>query len=116
MHVRPAELNDIQLLIRLGRQLLEMHLEFDNDYYRFEENFDELFADWLKKQIETPSYLLLVAEEINPEKRLIGFISGFIKTLSPWFRHKSVGHIAYMIVDPKFRKLGVGRSLSLVAD
>jgi GNAT superfamily N-acetyltransferase len=39
---------------------------------------------------------------------MIGFISGFIKALYPWFCTKTVGHISYLIIEPDYRSKGIG--------
>ncbi|MCJ7740279.1 GNAT family N-acetyltransferase [Candidatus Microgenomates bacterium] len=116
MHTREAIIDDLPQLVALGRQLLEMHLSYDPEYYLLEDNFDELFGNWIKGEFDKPNSLLMVAEETEPEKKIIGFISGFIKYLYPWFRTKNVGHIGYLIVDPTFRQKGVGKTLSQAAD
>ncbi len=37
-------MEDVTQLVRLGRNLLDLHTQFDLDYYRLEESFDELFG------------------------------------------------------------------------
>lgn len=115
MHVRPAELKDIPQLVNLGKQLFDLHLEFDSAYYQIEDNFSEHFDEWIKNQIANPSSLLLIAEN-ETDQSIAGFISGFMKSLYPWFKTKTVGHISYLIIDPKFRKLGVGKMLMTAAE
>jgi hypothetical protein len=102
MHVRPAEPKDIPQLVNLGRQLFDLHLEFDGAYYQTEDNFAEHFSEWIKNQIANPSALLLIAEN-ETDQSIAGFISGFMKSLYPWFKTKTVGHISYLIIRPEFR-------------
>lgn len=109
MHIRSAEMKDIPQIVSLGRQLFELHVQYDNDYYELEDDFDKLFADWTKNYINHHSQFIIVAETENNE--VIGFIAGFIKSLYPWFHIKSVGHISFMAIDNKFRKIGIGRLL-----
>lgn len=108
MNIRPAELKDIERVTQLGRQLLDLHATFDKDYYTLEENFNVLFSEWVKEQITTPQRFVFVAEE---ENLIVGFISGFLKALYPWFRTKSVGHISYLVVDKNFQQRGIGKLL-----
>ena len=110
MHARLAEAKDIPQLIKLGRELLEMHFQFDNSYYQIEENFDESFSNWIQNTLNTSSQFIFVAEN-NDKTKIIGFISGFIKPLYPWFKIKSVGHISYLFVHSQYRKQRVGKSL-----
>jgi len=109
MHIRQAKIDDIPQIVRLGKQLFELHVQYDSNYYALEDNFDELFADWAKNYMNHHSQFIIVAETENSE--VIGFVAGFIKSLYTWFRIKSVGHISFMIIDEKFRKIGVGKLL-----
>lgn len=113
MHVRPAQIYDIPQLISLGRQLWELHISFDQEYYQLEENFDDLFGNWLKEQINSPNQFIFVAQDSTGV--VVGFIAGFIKALYPWFKTKSVGHVSYLVIDPAFRHIGVGRLLESYA-
>lgn len=114
MHIRPAELNDIGALVKLGKTLLSLHTVYDFEYYDLEDNFDELFANWVKDQLNHPYQFIIVAQ--NPtDGKIVGFISGFIKYLYPWFKTKSVGHISYIIVDHNFRRQGIGNLLENAA-
>lgn len=119
MHIRPAITEDIPQLIKLGRNLLDIHYTFDPDYYTLEENFDESFGNWLKEQLIYPNQFILVATDEQspnnnlpiPSYQIIGFISGFIKALFPWFKTKTVGHISYLVIDPSFRQKSIGKQL-----
>lgn len=114
MHIRPAEPNDIPALVTLGKTLLSLHTVYDYQYYELADNFDELFGNWIKDQLSRPYQFIIVAQ--NPaDGKIIGFISGFVKYLYPWFKTKSVGHISYMIIDHKFRRRGVGKILENAA-
>lgn len=115
MHIRAATLDDVPQLVKLGRQLLTLHTEYDSDYYQLEENFDDSFGSWVKDQLNHPYQFILIAQ--NPvDYKIIGFISGFIKSLFPWFKTKSVGHISYMIIEDNFRHKGIGKLLETEAN
>ncbi len=109
MHIRTAEIKDIPQIVNLGKQLFELHAKLDREYYFLEDNFSELFGNWVKNYLAQNSQFIIVAEE--SKEHIIGFIAGFIKSLYPWFRLKNVGHISFMVIDEKFRKKGVGRLL-----
>ena len=111
MHIRPAKIEDLPSLIQLGKHLLELHSEFDYDYYQLTENFDELFGSWIKNQLNQPNQFILVAQTQDIPVKIIGFISGFLKSLYPWFRTKTVGHISYLVVDKESRQKGIGKLL-----
>ncbi|MBI4990741.1 GNAT family N-acetyltransferase [Candidatus Gottesmanbacteria bacterium] len=106
-----VNLDDIPSLLRLGRQIFLTHQNFDYTYYELEGNFDELFTNWIKQHINQPQQFILVAIESEESPDIVGFISGFLKALYPWFKTKTVGHISYLVVDPQFRQKGVGKLL-----
>ena len=66
MEITKATINDVLLIAEFGRRLNKLHLEFDPEYYTFDEkNFTYAFSEWLKNQIAFPSSIILVAKENN---------------------------------------------------
>lgn len=109
MQITKATIEDIPLITTFGQSLIKMHYDFDPEYYMFDEDgFSPAFTDWLKGQITIPSSIIWVAKENDS---VIGFISGFVKYLFPWFRIKKVGHISFMFIDEGSRRKGVGKQL-----
>ena len=120
MHiVREASEKDLPVLVKLGKQLLDLHFEFDPEYYDLEENAGLLFRDWLVSQLAQPNQFIFVAEVQNTGPRngeIVGFISGFIKSLYPWFKTRRVGHVSYLVIDSACRNQGIGKLLSDESD
>ena len=112
MNIRLARHADIPQIITLGKQLLDLHFEFDQKYYDLEASFDRDFYNWAAEQIGFPGKFILVAEENGI---ITGFISGFIKYLFPWFKTKQVGHISYLVIDKSKRSKGAGKLLETEA-
>lgn len=110
MHIRLAQIEDLPQIVLLGRSLLDLHKEYDNDYYQLEENFDGLFGNWVRGQLNNLSQFIIVAQN-STDNKISGFISGFVKPLFPWFKTKSVGHISYLVIDESYQKQGVGKLL-----
>ncbi|MBI2611224.1 GNAT family N-acetyltransferase [Candidatus Gottesmanbacteria bacterium] len=109
MIIRRAEEKDIPMITKLGEGLTSLHLEFDPDYYVYDrEGFSASFSQWLRTQIPLLTSLLLVAEENG---NIVGFMSGFIKYLFPWYSIKRVGHISFTFIDGNFRGRGIGSKL-----
>lgn len=116
MIIRRAEEKDIPPITKLGEGLTSLHLEFDPDYYVYDrEGFSTSFSQWLASQIPLSSSLLLVAEENDQpagrQGNIVGFMSGFIKYLFPWYSIKRVGHISFTFIDKNFRGQGIGSKL-----
>lgn len=112
MHIRSAETKDVGDIIRLGKDLLKIHEQLDPGYYRLEDDFDVSFGRWVRSCLGNPNQFIFVAKK---DAKIIGFISGFIKFLYPWFHTKTVGHISYMIVDKAYRNQGIGKLLEQAA-
>ncbi len=109
MKIIKATTEDIPLLANFGKKLTKLHFDFDPDYYTFDESgFGPAFSDWLRNQIGIQSSIILVAKENN---QVIGFLSGFVKYLFPWYVIKRVGHISFMFIDENYRRKGVGKEL-----
>lgn len=118
MHIRLAFTKDIESITELGQQLLFLHQTFDPDYYILEEDFRQKFSDWTKYQLKSLNQFIIVAEkEFNsPEnKKIVGFISGYLKSLFPWFKIKNVGHVSFLVVDQNFLRQGVAIQLEQAA-
>lgn len=114
MHIRKAQNSDVDKITQLGLHLLHLHNGFDETYYDLEENTIIHFKNWVLSQINSQNSFILVAYTINQynnQHNIVGFISGFIKYLFPWFKIKKVGHISFMVVDPASRRSGIGRTL-----
>lgn len=109
VYIRGALEGDIVSIVGLGKQLLHLHSSFDGGYYQLEEDFDNQFSSWVKNQLNSHFQFIIVA--IDENNQVVGFISGFLKNLYPWFKVKTVGHISYLVVDPTVRNKGIGKLL-----
>jgi ribosomal protein S18 acetylase RimI-like enzyme len=108
MTIRELKQQDFPEVAKLGKDLLLLHAGYDPSYYELEENFDELYTHWLNGNLNSLYQFILVAEENG---KVVGFISGFIKSLYSWFKTKSVGHVGYLAVDINHRRQGIGKML-----
>lgn len=114
--IGPAEIFDIDEIVSLSCQLFEKHRDLDPEYYQSEADYSAKIRNWAGQQLNSPSQFLLVAKEDGKNKKVRGFISGYIKNLFPWFKIKSVGHISFLAVYPEFQKKGVGGMLNEAAE
>jgi len=108
MHTRLATIDDIPQLVSLGKSLLELHGTWDPPYYQLTQDFDSQFGQFIQQHISHPYQFVIVMEK---DTQIVGFVSGFVKSLYPWFTVKSVGHITYLITLPDMRQLGIGEIL-----
>lgn len=115
MHIRTASLNDLPGIVHLGKELMSQHQDIDCEYYKLENNFGDLFGNWVKDMVQNPMQLFIVAVD-DQTRTVIGFISGYVKNLYPWFCIKKVGHISFLIVSLRFRKKGIGKALEKAAN
>lgn len=109
MLIRMAKPEDLEQIVHLGKQLLELHAEWESDYYALEDNFNDSFASWITEQTTNLSKFLYLAEDNG---KIVGFISGYLKTLYPWFKTKTVGHISFLYILPDYRRKKIGRLLT----
>jgi len=108
MRIRPAQTEDTASIINLGHCLISEHQKLDLFHYQVEEDFSGLFSNWVRDTMANLNHFIIVAENEEDESKIIGFISGFIKVLYPWFKQKYIGHISFLVVDPAFRNKNIG--------
>lgn len=108
MDIRPATLSDIDLLSDLINLIICQHIGFDQGYYQTNNEKEKHIMNWIKDCLSSNVKFIFVAEE---NSKIVGFISGYIKPLLPWFSQKYVGHISYLIIKPNLRRKGVGKLL-----
>lgn len=107
---KPEDINAISIL---WLQLMDLHHRIDPQYYSLKEDRQAIFCQWLTYQLKSPTQFFFVAEEDSTagESNIKGFISGYIKSLYPWFITPSVGHISFLVIDKKHRRKGIGKLL-----
>jgi len=115
IEIYPAETNDIADIVNLSCRLFEIHRNIDPEYYQASADYNAKIRTWAEQQVNSPSQFLLVARD-SQSKKAVGFISGYIKFLFPWYKIKSVGHISFLSVDPEWQKKGIGKQLNYEAE
>ena len=111
INITPADHNDIEQIVLLTKQLLISHLDYDGEYFQLDVNHRQAITDWVKYHLGAANQFILVARPDAGQPEICGFISGYIKPLFPWFKIKQVGHISFLAVKEKWRRLGIGRQL-----
>lgn len=114
--IKPAENKDIPEIVNLFSELLELHKTIDPDYYQYEADYTSKLNSWAEQILNsTTQFILVFTDKVNDEERVLGFISGYIKYLFPWYKIKSVGHISFLVVGKKYQNKGIGKNLEEAA-
>lgn len=107
MIIRSGEKKDILSILELWIDTINWHAELDRDFTLASDgikNFDLV----LTNAISNSSQVVLVAEE---NKVIIGFLYGYIKKYTGFFRRRIVAHISDIAVNEEHRRKGVGTAL-----
>jgi ribosomal protein S18 acetylase RimI-like enzyme len=108
MLIREAQTKDIPQIIEMGKKIFEQHEMYDLSYYKTLDNFEDLYRQWVENQINTSTQFIFVACD---NEEITGFVSGYSKSLFPWFHLKTVGHISFLFVKENFRNKKIGTML-----
>lgn len=108
--IRQGTINDLDNIVELSAQLFEKHYKIDPEYFEPESDYTAKMRIWAEQQTTSANLFLSVAFD-DQNKKICGFISGFIKYLFPWYKIKSVGHISFLAVYPEFQNMGIGKQL-----
>lgn len=106
-NVRKGSEEDIKDIIDLWLLTINQHAEFDKDFVLDSDgklNFQFVLETALRDQTQ----VLYVAKE---DTKVIGFLYGYIKLHSGFFKKRVIAHISDITVKDKFRRKGVGTEL-----
>lgn len=106
MTVRHARKGDTDGILRLMRQLIELHARIDRRYKRFKE-YRGLKA-YILQAVASKNKWLLVAED---NKKIIGYLIVEIEPAPFYFKNRRVAKIADAAVDVRWRRKGALRSM-----
>lgn len=109
MMIRKAINKDTDAIIYFMMKLrkLEHNLtDFVNDNKKTR-NF--LLNEFILKRINHKDYFFFVAEENN---KIIGTIVGWKEFISPVYKNENVLYLCDAIVDPAYRRRGIGKDLA----
>ena len=106
--VRRATEADLDSIVKLGRELIEYHIKFD-EYYRFKENIDETARKFHLENITAENTMLLVTE-VSSE--IVGFTLGKIRKTPPIFQIEEFGLVIDLYVKKEYRRKRIGEKLT----
>ena len=108
--IRPAEGDDVDLIVELWWQLVSEHQRIDPFYWGLAEESEARlrYRDLKARQLADPEQIHLAAEVRG---RLAGYIHGSIVKRRDYYRAISCGRVDEVVVDVNFRRQGVGKAL-----
>lgn len=109
IHIRPARLDDVPALGRLGALMVTTHHAFDpKRFIAAGPHTEEGYGSFLGQQLDEPNIIVLVAVD---ENRVIGYTYAGIEGRDYMSLRGPAGVLYDIVVDPGHRRGGVGRAL-----
>jgi len=105
--IAKAEKEDIKDIVNIWTETIDWHSQFDEDFTLDKEGKTN-FSFMVSKALYEPSQVVYVAKS---EDKVIGFLFGYTKKHSGFFKKRVIAHISDIAVDEDFRRLGVGSKL-----
>lgn len=105
--IMKGEEEDLEDIVKLWVEIIEWHTSIDSNFALDIEG-KENFTTMLRNAFNDLSQVVYVAKE---KDMLIGFLYGYIKNLSGFFKHRTVAHISDIAVRDNYRRRGIGTTL-----
>ncbi len=107
IHISKAEKGDIKDIVQIWVKTIEWHANFDEDF-TLDKDGKTNFSFMVSKALYEPSQIVYVARS---DDKIIGFLFGYTKKHSGFFKKRVIAHISDIAVDEDFRRLGIGSKL-----
>lgn len=103
VQLRTAHKNDIDILFEFERALIKFEREFNQDFEDTQFHYYDIL-----ELIDSPKSEVIVA---IVDDEIVG--SGYAKLKEPksYMKHELYGHLGFMYVKPKFRRLGINQKI-----
>ena len=98
---------DIGEILNLWTQTINWHAEFDKDFI-FDSEGKANFKFVLETAMNDATQAVYVAKY---EKQVVGFLYGYIRIYSGFFRKRIIAHISDITIQEEFRRKGIGTEL-----
>jgi ribosomal protein S18 acetylase RimI-like enzyme len=117
MTVRPANVEDVPLVLPMVAKICAFHERLDPAKYSFLPNPAERYRNWLSARATDPRSVFLVADATGPGEpvRLAGFLIGAVEKEIPIYRLTEFGFIHDLWVDESYRNEGLARQMVTLA-
>jgi len=107
--IRPATPEDIPTIGRLGALLVRTHHDFDQQrFIAATPRTEELYGSFLGTQLDSPKIIILVADK---DGAAIGYTYAGVEGNDYMALRGPAGVVYDIIVDPVYRRQGIGRML-----
>lgn len=109
INIRPATANDIPTIGKLGALLVRTHYDFDPQrFMAATPRTEELYGSFLGTQLDDPNIIILVADE---DGAVVGYTYAGVEGNDYMALRGPAGVVYDIIVDPVYRRQGIGRML-----
>ena len=105
--IREGEKKDIPSILKLWIDTIKWHTELDKDFTLAKDGVQN-FELVLTNALGNSSQIIIVAEENNS---IVGFLYGYLKKYTGFFRRRIVAHISDITVREEYRRKGIGTAL-----
>lgn len=117
MKVRPANVEDVPLVLPMVAKICAFHEQLDPAKYGFLPNPAERYRGWLSARATDPRSVFLVADATatGEQLRLAGFLIGTIEKEIPIYRLTEFGFIHDLWIEESYRNEGLARQMVTLA-
>lgn len=108
--VRRATEDDLPEVVRLWREMMDLHAHCDNRFRpRPSPEAEQAWANYLREDIwSSDEWCLFVAEGGDG---LVGQVAGELREPAPVFEFHAYGYVTDVVVDSDARRQGIGKAL-----
>jgi len=107
INIREGKKRDIPLILKLWTDTINWHSELDNDFTLAKDGIQN-FELVLTNALGNSSQIVIIAEE---RENIVGFLYGYLKKYTGFFRKRIVAHISDIAVNEEHRRRGIGTAL-----
>ncbi len=102
-----ATKDNVKTIIDIWEEVISWHSSFDDDF-TLDQDGRANFAFMISKAVHDSTQIVYLARKNN---EIIGFLFGYVKKHSGFFKKRTIAHISDIAVIKEFRRTGVGSAL-----
>jgi ribosomal protein S18 acetylase RimI-like enzyme len=107
--IRPLRKDDsFEDLIELSNAFFEEYESFHKDFFNIDHLRDSDIVDYFSRWIDYPDGIAYIAVD---DKKIIGYLTVYIKSQPAYWKIKKVGDISGLMVHKDYRGRGIGQRL-----